>query len=1028
MRQTIKKSLVFKISIIILFAIILSTFRIMWIDTFLDTNHPEVTYGELDLRDWDFSDNGSVTLDGDWNIYPRQLIEHVSPNMTNEDAKQINVPGDWSDILNPDDNSPYGYASYHLRVLVDADEARTFSIRIPSARSASALYVNGRLIGETGIVGKTADQSKSWNIPYSSTSILTDESGVIDIVLQVSNFADPRTSGLVRSVKFGFEKDIAAETELSSTLQLITGVVLFAFALCAALIYFVGLRDKRLIFFAIVILSVMFINLSAGDEKTIYQFIQIDYILSLKLSIIAFLNLIWALVHCVAPQIQSFSKKFLPIYSIIHLITILITLILPMKYFSASTFIVFTLLLIASIIIITTLLYSKKNLQGGIWVSLALVAITNNFMWWAYIMVAGIKVAYYPFDLIISIICLAGVWFNHYNQMHVETKELAIKLQKADKVKDEFLANTSHELLNPLHGILNISQGILEREHATLQKKSIKNLETVLSVSRRMSFMLNELLDITNLEDGNPKITLQAISPQAVTEGVIDMLDFMVKGKPIKITNCIPTKFPLVTADENRIVQIIFNLLHNAIKFTPQGVIEISAFSKEDTAYIEVIDTGIGMDNEALRTIFEPYIQGASGEGMIEGGFGLGLNISKKLIELHGGTLSVTSILGKGSSFTFSLPLADPQEEDEIMVEKLIASTSAMEAPTIDQNQLAVNEKRIEDSSDFPRVLVVDDDPVNLEVIETILSPEQYAITTVLSAENALNLIDKQEWDLVISDVMMPKMSGYELTRIIRKRFSMSELPILLLTAKHRLEDIESGFLSGANDYVTKPVDAVELRLRVNVLTEVRESMREWLRMESAWLHAQIKPHFLFNTLNSIFALSEIDIERMQKLLEAFTNVLRSKFNFKNLDQLVPLKSELSSIEDYLYIQKVRFGDRLKIKWKVNKDIQIKIPSLSIQPLVENSIEHGLMKRISGGEITIQITTTDKHVKIVVEDNGVGIDSTVLKRIFDKEISSNSGVGLLNTNLRLKRLYGKGLTITSTPGSGTRIFFLVPIN
>src|SRR5690625_4138570 len=107
-----------------------------------------------------------------------------------------------------------------------------------------------------------------------------------------------------------------------------------------------------------------------------------------------------------------------------------------------------------------------------------------------------------------------------------------------------------------------------------------------------------------------------------------------------------------------------------------------------------------------------------------------------------------------------------------------------------------------------------------------------------------------QEWDLVISDVMMPRMSGYELTRIIRKRFTISELPILLLTARNRPEDIENGFLAGANDYVTKPVDAVELKSRVNALTEVRKSSRERLRMESAWLQAQIQPHFLFNTLN----------------------------------------------------------------------------------------------------------------------------------------------------------------------------------
>src|SRR5690625_5227651 len=202
---------------------------------------------------------------------------------------------------------------------------------------------------------------------------------------------------------------------------------------------------------------------------------------------------------------------------------------------------------------------------------------------------------------------------------------------------------------------------------------------------------------------------------------------------------------------------------------------------------------------------------------------------------------------------------------------------------------------------------------------------------------------------------MMPRMSGYELTRIIRKRFTISELPILRLTARNRPEDIENGFLAGANDYVTKPVDAVELKSRVNALTEVRKSSRERLRMESAWLQAQIQPHFLFNTLNSIIALSEIDIERMQKLIDAFSHVLRSKFDFQNLNNLIPIEQELDLIKSYLYIEKERFGERLKITWDIDENSQVIIPALSIQPLVENAVKHGIMSRSKGGHLTIQV-------------------------------------------------------------------------
>lgn len=359
----------------------------------------------------------------------------------------------------------------------------------------------------------------------------------------------------------------------------------------------------------------------------------------------------------------------------------------------------------------------------------------------------------------------------------METKDLAKRLKKADKVKDEFLANTSHELLNPLHSILNISHGILEREESSLHSESVKNLEIILAVSRRMSLMLNESLEMTRLTEGNPKLQLQPISLLAIIEGVIDMLRVMVEGKSIRIANDIPDDFPSIMADENRVIKIIFNLLHNDVKFTSNGDITIQAAIQDDIAYISIKDTGIGIDKETIQTIFEPYIQGSHKESMSEGGFGLGLNISKKLVELHGGTLSVQSALEKGSTFTFSLPLADEQTASEEMTEQLFVKH--ITSSTNEKRLNPMNTERRKFAEDCPRIIVVDDDPVNLQVIETILSMEPYDITTVLTGEETLALLNEMEWDLVISDVMMPRMSGYELTRIIRKRFTMSH-PVLV--------------------------------------------------------------------------------------------------------------------------------------------------------------------------------------------------------------------------------------------------------
>src|SRR5699024_10393500 len=148
-------------------------------------------------------------------------------------------------------------------------------------------------------------------------------------------------------------------------------------------------------------------------------------------------------------------------------------------------------------------------------------------------------------------------------------------------------------------------------------------------------------------------------------------------------------------------------------------------------------------------------------------------------------------------------------------------------------------------SKDKPNILIVDDDPMNLKVVEMILSDEVYDMTLVTNPHDVMELLHKKKWDLIISDVMMPYLSGYKLTRLIREHYSVTDLPVLLLTARSQTTDVRTGFLSGANDYVTKPVEPLELRSRVNLLIQVKRSIQEQLQMEAAWLQAQIQPHFL---------------------------------------------------------------------------------------------------------------------------------------------------------------------------------------
>lgn len=1024
------------LGVIALFVLVLTAGRLLWLTAFQSPEQPHAVEGQLDLRQWDVTDGETLSLDGQWWFYPHELLTQPSGRFMQKDeaGSQIRVPGGWDALLAPGSGTPYGYGSYHLRILVRPESDLTYSIYVPSVRSASALYVNGKLLAKSGRVDTEAKQYEPRNVPYVA-SFRAGEDGIIDLVVQAANFEDPRKSGIVRSIKFGTEAAIANKMKLSLAMQLLVTVVFLLHAFYAVLLYVLGNREQRLLHFALLVLSVLLVMLLGNDEKMIHDWIPVNYAWGFKLMHLSLAGAGYALPGCLKQELSPFMRKISKAITVLTVLLVLLAVLLPVKALVTIQPAYIAMIAISVGICVHTLIRASRKEFRDRLLLLSLMAFFNHMVWWGILLATGIKLLFYPFDLILAIGCLAAVWFKRYFRMHADARMLADKLRQADKLKDEFLANTSHELRNPLHSMLNISKAVLERERHVLGRESINDMEMMLAVGQRMSLMLNDLLDVMRLRENVTRLHFRPFSLPTVARGVIDMLRYMAEGKPVRLILDIPADFPLVYADENRVIQILFNLLHNALKFTDKGEVAVRAQVLDGKVEVLVSDTGIGMDGETLKRVFEPYVRGMDAETMGEGGFGLGLGICKQLVELHGETLEASSVPGQGTQFRFTLQLAGQQGEWQVTDAEDHVETRPAHPPAIAKpvTQAAPFRPDIvktsrQHASNRSRILIVDDDPVNLKVLESILGRDDYEIRTATGGQEALERLDEQEWDLVISDVMMPHMSGYALTQAIRQRFALAELPVLLLTARDRPEDMEAGFQSGANDYVTKPVEALELRTRVKALITVKQSVRERLHMEAAWLQAQIQPHFLFNTLNAIAALSEVDTDRMRNLLEAFGHFLKDKFRFRKMEEPVPIAEELQIVRSYLMIEQERLGDKLQFEWDVDVQKSFSVPALSIQPLVENAIRHGIMKRSGGGKVAIRVKNRHTHAEISVEDDGVGMDAHVLEQIRDGQTEGSPGVGLKNTLLRLKRQYGNGLEVTSTPGEGTRISFVVPFD
>lgn len=725
----------------------------------------------------------------------------------------------------------------------------------------------------------------------------------------------------------------------------------------------------------------------------------------------------------------------------------LFILAMPSPYILSSEIMLSILGMAAVSIGILILSKARKHHEDAILLLLGCVAITASKIWPAVMKRLSYDYSHYPFDLIIALLALSAFWFRRFFRTANEAKQLNEKLRLEVKRKDEFLVNTSHELRNPLHSITNLAQAILDDPSDSIRSKNKERLNLLQHVIRRLTLMLDDLIDVARLKERTVRLQLKPVNLQAVVSGVFDLIRPMLEGKPVRLQSDIDVTLPPVQADENRLIQVLFNLLHNAVKFTDEGAIVVRAVQIGDQALIEVEDTEIGIEPSALSRIFEAYEQSESHAGRAGGGFGLGLSISKELIEMHGGKLDATSTPGEGSVFRFTLPLSS---EPSIREEVPLLRAEYGEAPRMvdaagaglteeDRSKAAMAEAgRMETSDHIPvaadiggaeaNILVVEDDQINRNILVELLESDGYAVTGAAGAEQALALLEKGRYDLIIADVMMPQTSGYALTRIVRERFSVSELPILLLTARARTEDILIGFQSGANDYVSKPIDARELKVRVRALIQNKQSVEERLRLEGAWLQSQIQPHFLHNTINAIASLGVSDVSKMLQLLEEFGNYLRLSFDFQNTEPLAPLERELTLVRSYLYIEKERFRDRLDVQWDLEEGLDVSVPPLSVQPLVENAIRHGLMKRNQGGTVTIRVKKQGEQVLISVADNGRGMTREQVEQLLKHTGGAphGTGVGLKNIDRRLKRQFGKGLSIVSVPGQGTTVTFEAP--
>jgi signal transduction histidine kinase/GAF domain-containing protein len=608
---------------------------------------------------------------------------------------------------------------------------------------------------------------------------------------------------------------------------------------------------------------------------------------------------------------------------------------------------------------------------------------------------------------------------------HQVERARADVLADLSRAKTEFLSNVSHELRTPLTLILGPLGDVLGNPDAApaVQRRRV---ELALRSTRRLSRLVDRLLDFSRIEEGRIEAAFTPVDLSALTAEVARAFGPALEAAGLRLAvDCRPLGEPAYV-DRELWEKVVLNLLANAFKFTERGEIRVTCRRLGRAAEVTVTDTGVGVPAAEIPHLFERFHRVHSGWARSREGVGIGLSLVRETVELHGGTVSVRSREGKGSSFSVTLPLGGPPRSGP--PEPTVPGGEEAPRVVADVERWVAPPQREEPNGTGAgaTVLVVEDDPDMRRYILDLLRP-YWRVEGCVDGRQALAMVQERVPDLVLADVMLPAMDGFELLRHLRASPRTARVPVILLSARAGGEATLEGLEAGADDYLVKPFSAQELLARLRTHLELARAREARARDAERRRVARDLHDSVLQTLygialgaESIRSLVPREVERVPPVAEYVVQLARSA-----LEEMRALILELrpealaqdglvASLRRLVAPMTSRHGLRLTLDVGPEPPASLEVKEAVFR--VAQEALHNVARHARASHVQLLLGAEDGHLLLEVSDDGVG---------FDVDADFAGHVGQKSMHERAD-LVGGTLEVTSAPGAGTCVRLRVP--